>query len=95
MFVRCRGSHIFLHNRLTDGSWVSALRSGRALRPENLPVLIPVRVSANPRAVMGLEVLSKLKTFNDLIGTRARDLPACNVASQPSTLPFVPHVFTA
>jgi hypothetical protein len=34
-----------------------------------------------------LEGLGKLKTSNDLIGTRSRDLPACSIAPQPATLP--------
>jgi hypothetical protein len=34
-----------------------------------------------------LEGLGKLEQFNDLIGTRTRDLPACSVALQPTTLP--------
>jgi hypothetical protein len=29
----------------------------------------------------------KLKNCNDLIGNRTRDLPACSVAPQPTTLP--------
>jgi hypothetical protein len=37
-----------------------------------------------------LEGLGKLKKFNDLIGTRARDLPACSTAPQPPTLPLAP-----
>jgi hypothetical protein len=34
-----------------------------------------------------LEGLGKLKNFNDLIGTRARDLPDVNIVPQPTTLP--------
>jgi hypothetical protein len=37
-----------------------------------------------------LEELGQLEKFNDLIGTRTQDLPACSIANQPSTLP-VPH----
>jgi hypothetical protein len=33
-----------------------------------------------------LEGLCKLKKFNDLIGIRTRDLPACSIVSQPTTL---------
>jgi hypothetical protein len=36
-----------------------------------------------------LEGFDKLKKFNDVIGTRARDLPACSIAPQQSTLPRV------
>jgi hypothetical protein len=34
-----------------------------------------------------LEGLGKLKKSNDLIGTRTRDLPACGIVPQPTTLP--------
>jgi hypothetical protein len=34
-----------------------------------------------------LEGLGKLKTFNDLIGTRNRDLSTCSIVPQPTTLP--------
>jgi hypothetical protein len=37
-----------------------------------------------------LEVLRKLKKFNYLNGARTRDLPACNVVPQPTTLPPAP-----
>jgi hypothetical protein len=34
-----------------------------------------------------LDELGKLEKFNDLIGTRTRDLPARGIEPQPSTLP--------
>jgi hypothetical protein len=37
-----------------------------------------------------LEGLSKLKKFNDLIGTQIRDLPACSIVPQLITLPCAP-----
>jgi hypothetical protein len=37
-----------------------------------------------------LEGLGTLKICNSFIGTRTRDLPACGIASQPSTLPTAP-----
>jgi hypothetical protein len=37
-----------------------------------------------------LEGFGKLKESNDLIGTRTRDLPACRIESQPTTLPRTP-----
>jgi hypothetical protein len=40
---------------------------------------------------MRLEGLGKLKKINDVIGTRTRDLPACSIAPQPSTLARVPY----
>jgi hypothetical protein len=29
---------------------------------------------------------------NDLIGNQTRDLPACNIVPQPTTLPHAPHI---
>jgi hypothetical protein len=37
-----------------------------------------------------LEGLGQLNKFNDLIGNRTRDLPACNIIPQPTTLPRAP-----
>jgi hypothetical protein len=33
-----------------------------------------------------------MENFNDLIGTRTRDLPACHMAPQQSTLPRGPYL---
>jgi hypothetical protein len=37
---------------------------------------------------MRLEGLDKFKTSSDLIWNRTRDLPACNIVPQPTTLPL-------
>jgi hypothetical protein len=39
---------------------------------------------------MRLEGLGQLKKIH-LIGIRTRDLPACNIVPQPTTLPRAPH----
>jgi hypothetical protein len=41
-----------------------------------------------------LEGLDRLKEFNELIGIRTRDFPACSIAPQPSTLPRTPENVT-
>jgi hypothetical protein len=41
---------------------------------------------------MQLEGLGELKKFNHLIGSRTRDLLACNIAPQPCTLPLTPSI---
>jgi hypothetical protein len=41
-----------------------------------------------------LEELDKFKIFSDFIGTQTRDLPACTIARQQSTLPHVPYYYS-
>jgi hypothetical protein len=45
------------------------------------------RGCVQPRAIVRLEVLDKLKIFNDLTGNQTSDLPARRIAPQPTTLP--------
>jgi hypothetical protein len=40
---------------------------------------------------VGLEGLGQLQKIH-LIGTRSRDLPACNIVPQPTTLPRAPLI---
>jgi hypothetical protein len=66
---------------------LSALRAGRPLPPRRF--LVPIFVSGwvDPRGIVWLEGLVQLKKSNDLIGNRNRDLPACSIVPQPTTLP--------
>jgi hypothetical protein len=71
-----------LDSLLTDGGRFWALRTGRALLPRNiiflLLIIISVRGLVNPI---------------QLIGSRTRDLPACNIVPSPlRTLPLSEHL---
>jgi hypothetical protein len=70
-----------------------ALRAGRPLQPRRFLVLISVRGRVDPRPIVRLKGLVKLKKNHDLIGPRTRDLPACSIVPQPITLPRAPKQY--
>jgi hypothetical protein len=91
MGVRGRGSHIFL----TIGSQMvvrlSALRAGHALPPRNLPGTHFCWRLSRPQGHSAAGRIRYIEKIH-LIGTRTRDLPACSIVPQPTTLPRAPYI---
>jgi hypothetical protein len=54
--------------------------------PGRFLVLISIRGSVKPGAIVRLNGLGELKKFNDLNGIQIRDIPVCSIAPQSTTL---------
>jgi hypothetical protein len=82
----------FLENRLTDGGEVVSLTRWPPFTPRGrFLVLFYIRGLVDPRAIVRLEGLSQLKKKIHLIGIRSRDLTACSIVPQPTTLLRAPY----
>jgi hypothetical protein len=87
----------FLYNLLSDGGEVSfTVRKAdltSTLLSRHFFSLSDVHLCwrrSKSQDLVRLEMLGKLKKFNHLIGSRTRDLPACSILPQPTTLPPSP-----
>jgi hypothetical protein len=69
---------------------LSALWADPLYPPGIFLELISVRGWVDPRVIVRLEWLGKLKISSDLIGSRTRNLPACSIVPQPTTPPRAP-----
>jgi hypothetical protein len=68
---------------------LSVLNTGRFLPLGRFLVLISVRGWFDPRTIVRLEGLGKLKKSTSS-GARTGDFPVCSIVPQPPTLPRVP-----
>jgi hypothetical protein len=76
--------------RLIDGGKVVSPMRWPLFPPGRFVVLISVRSWANPRAVVQLEGLGKLKKSTSS-RTQTGNLPACSIIPQPTTLLHAPY----
>jgi hypothetical protein len=79
-----RLSH-FLDNRLTDGGEVS-LTHRPVFTPKNIPGTHFCQRLSRPQGHSAAGKITLTEKLNDLIGNRTRDLPACSIVPQPTTL---------
>jgi hypothetical protein len=81
----CEMSRIlqFLDNRLRGGCKIVTLKHGpRSTAQKDLLAHISLRGCANPRAIVLLEELGRLKKFIHLVESRIHDVPVCNIVPQ-------------
>jgi hypothetical protein len=78
--VRRRGSHIFLVSQLTDGGDDVTLTRRPPFTPqEDSWYLFPLEATSTPGPEC--DWIRYIEKFNDLIGNRTRDYPACSIVA--------------
>jgi hypothetical protein len=72
---------------------MSALRAGRLpFTPRKGPGINICYMLSRTQSHNAAERIRSVEKFNDFIGNRSRDLPACSIVPQPTTLPRAPNV---
>jgi hypothetical protein len=80
----------FLDNRLTDGGEVVTLTPRQPFTPRKIPgTHFSCRLS-RPYGHSATGRIRSTNKLNDLIGNLTRDLPACSIVPEPTTLPRAP-----
>jgi hypothetical protein len=79
----------FPDNRLTDGGEVVRLTCRRSFTPKKIPNTHFYYRQSRTRGHSVAGRIRSIEKSNDLIGNRIRDLPACSIVPQPTTLPRV------
>jgi hypothetical protein len=77
--VRCRGSHIFLENRLTNGGDVASLMRRPPFNPWKIPGTHFYYRLTRPWGHSAAERIRSIEKSNDLFGNRTHNLPSCSI----------------
>jgi hypothetical protein len=85
-----RLSH-FLDNRLTDGGEVVSLTRVPPFTPRKIPGTHFCYRLRRPQGHSAAGRIRSIEKSNDFIRNRTRDLPACGIVPQPTTLSRAPQ----
>jgi hypothetical protein len=87
--VRRRASHIFYTIDSQMAVRLSALRTGRTFAPRKIPGTYFCKILSGPQGHSAAGTTGSIEKSSE-IGNRTRDLPACSMVPQPTTLPHAP-----
>jgi hypothetical protein len=80
----------FLDNGLTDGGEAVSLMRRSPFNPRKIPGTHFCQRLSRPQGQSAARRIWSIEKSTDLIGNRTRDLPACSIVPQPTTLPSTP-----
>jgi hypothetical protein len=80
----------FLDSRLTDGREVVSLTHRSPFTPRKVHGTHFCWRISRPQGHNAAGSIRSIEKSSDLIGNRTRDLPACSIVQQPTTLPRAP-----